>query len=164
MKLLSTTAAIVLLSAGLSFAAIDNNALVGTLQSQGYTRIEVKNGPTQTKVEAIRGTEKVEVVYDNATGEVLKREVETVRPGEDIAPGVSIRARDRDFLDGSSDDSDDDLDDDLDDDSDDDSDDNSDDDSADDNDSDDSDDSGGQGRGRGRGGNDDGNESEGDDD
>jgi hypothetical protein len=54
---------------------------------------------TQTKVEAIRGTEKVETVFDRATGEVIKQEVETVRSGEDTRPGVEIDNRNRDFVD-----------------------------------------------------------------
>lgn len=111
MKLFATTAAFMLFSSSFALAAIDTNALVTDLQAQGYTRVEVKTGPTQTKVEAIRGTEKVEVVYDSASGAVLKSETEAVRPGDDISPGVSIRNRDRDFLGGGrrghSDDSDD---------------------------------------------------------
>lgn len=83
--------------------------LISDLQADGFTRIEVKNGVTQTKVEAIRGTEKVETVFDRATGEVIKQEVETVRAGEDTRPGVEIDTRDSDFVDGArSDDRDDD--------------------------------------------------------
>lgn len=85
--------------------------IVRDLQAQGYTRIEIKNGATQTKVEAIRGTEKVETVFDRATGDVIKQEVETVDSGDDTRPGVEIRTRDRDFVDGSGSDDDDDDDD-----------------------------------------------------
>ena len=62
-----------------AFADATTDRLVQELQTDGYTRIEVKTGPTQTKVEAIRGTEKVEFVYDNATGTILKREVDTLK-------------------------------------------------------------------------------------
>ena len=118
MKLFATTAAFVLLSTGLSLAAVDTNALIDSLQSQGYTRIEVKNGLSQVKIEAIRGTEKVEVVYDKETGAVLKSETETVQPGDDLAAGISIETRDEDFLDDdSSDDFMDDVNDDANDDS-----------------------------------------------
>jgi len=118
MKLFATTAAFVLLSTGLSLAAVDTNALIDSLQSQGYTRIEVKNGLSQVKIEAIRGTEKVEVVYDKETGAVLKSETETVQPGDDVAAGISIETRDEDFLDDdSSDDFMDDVNDDANDDS-----------------------------------------------
>lgn len=85
-------------SGSMAFAALSTQDVIDGLSAQGYTRVEVKVGPTQTKVEAIRGTEKLEVVYDNASGTTLKSEVEAVRPGEDTAPGVSIRNRDRDFV------------------------------------------------------------------
>ncbi|QYK41414.1 MAG: hypothetical protein KF887_18955 [Paracoccaceae bacterium] len=88
--------------------ALSAQDLIDSYSAEGFTRIEVKSGPTQTKVEAIRGTEKVEVVYDNASGSVLKREVETVAAG--ARAGIEIDTRDRDFLrsarsdDGASDD------------------------------------------------------------
>ncbi|MGJ8602950.1 MAG: hypothetical protein ACSHXH_02410 [Marivita sp.] len=90
----------------------DTDQLVSDLQAQGFTRIEVKNGLTQTKVEAVRGTEKVETVFDRATGAVIEQEIERVDSDDDTAPGVSIRDRNRDFADaGRSDDDDDDDDD-----------------------------------------------------
>lgn len=104
MKLLSTTAAILLASASFAFAAIDTSALVADYQARGYTSIEVKNGPTQTKIEAIRGAEKVEVIYDRATGGILKSETGPAEAGDDVRPGVSIREREKDFLRGSGDD------------------------------------------------------------
>ncbi|MGQ0563458.1 MAG: PepSY domain-containing protein [Gemmobacter sp.] len=91
-------ATVLALSGGMAAAAISTQGLIDDLGAQGYTRVEVKVGPTQTKIEAIRGAEKLEVVYDNATGTTLKSEVEAVRPGEDTAPGVSIRNRGRDFV------------------------------------------------------------------
>ena len=99
-----------LLFAGNAALAFTTESVVGDLSSQGYTRIEVRNGLTQTKVEAIRGTEKLEVVYDRATGAVLKTETEAVDAGDDTTPGVSVRNRNRDFLrvSSSDDDSDDD--------------------------------------------------------
>ena len=100
MKLLSTTALIAALSAGTAIAAIDTNALVADYRAQGYTSIEVRTGPTQTRVEAIRGTEKVEVIYDRETGGVLKSETGVVEAGDDSRPGVSIRDRERDFVGG----------------------------------------------------------------
>lgn len=86
--------------------------IVSDLQAQGFTRIEVRNGVTQTKIEAIRGTEKIETVFDTATGAILEQEIERVDDDDDIAPGVSVRDRNRDFVDdGRSDDDDDDDDD-----------------------------------------------------
>ncbi len=95
-------------------AEVNVEALVTQLQSEGYTRIEVTRGRTQVKVEAIRGTEKVETIYDAVTGAILKTENEAVRPQENTNPGVRIRDRNRDFVKsrGSDDDDDDDNDDD----------------------------------------------------
>jgi len=98
-------------TANLPTGSTSTDQIVSDLQAQGFTRIEVKNGLSQTKVEAIRGTEKVETVFDRATGEVIKQEVETVRAGEDSRPGVEVSNRDRDFVGGSRSDDDDDDDD-----------------------------------------------------
>jgi DNA-binding NarL/FixJ family response regulator len=46
------------------------------------------------KVEAIRGTEKLEMVVNSETGQVLKSEAGQVRAGEDTTPRVSLRERD----------------------------------------------------------------------
>ena len=98
-------------SGSMAFAALSTQEVIDGLSAQGYTRVEVKVGPTQTKVEAIRGTEKLEVVYDNASGDALKTEVGTVEAGDDTAPGVSIRNRTHDFVKGGEDDGDDSADD-----------------------------------------------------
>ena len=84
-------------SVALADAATDQ--IIADLQSQGFQRIEIDTGIGQIKVEAIRGMDKIEVVYDRATGSILKQEVERVRTDEDTTPGVSIRDRDRDFVD-----------------------------------------------------------------
>ncbi|MEZ5888547.1 MAG: PepSY domain-containing protein [Paracoccaceae bacterium] len=103
MNRIAILAAAFALSAGIAFAqdALDNT--VTDLQAQGFTRIEARHGPTQTKIEAIKGNVKVEVVIDNATGQVLKSETGTVEPGENTAPGVFVRDGDKDFVDGSED-------------------------------------------------------------
>lgn len=132
-------------------------AVVAKYQDMGFDFVEIQNGVTQVKVEAIRGSEKIEVIYDRETGKILKQETE--RAGDDSGrTGVQVSDRDDDFLDDSDDDSldnsgygshddDDDYDDnggsgshDDDDDYDDDSDDSNDDDSGSDDDGDDSDD------------------------
>lgn len=94
--------------------ALTPNEVISSLQADGYNRVEVKVGPTQMKVEAIRGQQKLELVYDRSTGALLKREVEAVEAGDSVAPGVSVRDRGRDFVrvaglqpDASSDDDDD---------------------------------------------------------
>jgi uncharacterized membrane protein YgcG len=88
--------------------ALTTDEVIATFQADGFTRIEVKQGPTQIKVEAIRGTEKVETIYDAETGAVLKSEVETVGPNENVTPGVSVRDRNSDFVDVGDDEDDDD--------------------------------------------------------
>ena len=110
-------------------------AYVGT----DFTRIEVRTGLTQIKVEAFSGNQKVEVILDKETGDFLKRETETAGIFENTKPGMFFSERNRDFLRNGSDDDSNDDDDDLDD-SDDDSSDDSDDDSNDDNDDDSNDD------------------------
>lgn len=96
---LTLLVAAIAFSGSMAFAALSTQDVIDQLNAQGYTRVEVKVGPTQTKVEAIRGTEKLEVVYDNASGDTLKSEVGTVEAGEDTTPGVSIRNRKNDFVD-----------------------------------------------------------------
>jgi hypothetical protein len=113
----------ILLAAALSLPtgaalALTSQEVIDDLSAQGYTRIEVKVGPTQIKVEAIRGTEELEQVFDSATGNVLKSEVDRVDADDNVTPGVTVRNRNRDFV-GARGDDDDDRDDDRDDDDDD---------------------------------------------
>lgn len=70
--------------------------VIDTLAAQGYQTTEVKVGPTQTKVEAVKGTTKVEVVYDRATGKIVKQETEYFG-GAAPNGGVEIKDEDRDF-------------------------------------------------------------------
>jgi Mg-chelatase subunit ChlI len=97
-KLMMFTAAAAL-SANMAFAAIDPQALADAYIAEGYTYVEVKVGPTQTKLEAIRGDRKVEVIYDNETGAVLKQEFEDADADDQGRTGTSIRTEDKDFLD-----------------------------------------------------------------
>lgn len=93
--------AAVMTCAGLGMAAAQsmNDQIISDLQSKGYEYIEIKNGPTQTKVEAIRGTDKLEVVYDNASGSIIKQEREAAEQGEVGQSGVDISTRDDEFVD-----------------------------------------------------------------
>lgn len=141
--LLSTTAALAI-TASAAFSQSIAEQVIAQLQEQGYERIEVKNGPTQVKVEAIRDGMKMEVIYDAATGEVIKQEVGPVDGDDDMTPGVSVDDDDEDFIDDDendddSDESDDDENDDDEDDDDEDDDENDDDDEDDDSDDDDDD-------------------------
>lgn len=84
-------AAALIMSATFAHAAITSDDLVAQYQAQGYTRIEIKVGTTLAKVEAIKDGQKVEVIYDLASGAILKSETEAVRAGENVTPGVKVR-------------------------------------------------------------------------
>jgi hypothetical protein len=93
MKKVPTLLAALMLSAGIAGVAQADaftDQVVADLQGKGYTRIEVKVFDNTVKVEAINGTQKLEVIYDRATGAIIKTENESVRPGEDTSPGVEI--------------------------------------------------------------------------
>ena len=89
---------------GMALAAVDTDALVADLQRQGYSWIEVKRGPTQIEVEAVRGTNKIETVYDIATGAVLDHETDRASRREQSRTGVKVRDSLRDFEDRDDDD------------------------------------------------------------
>ncbi|MDZ4312344.1 MAG: PepSY domain-containing protein [Cypionkella sp.] len=83
-------------------AAITVQDVVRTYQDAAYTHIEVKEGPTQIKVEAVKDGVKLEVVYDKASGAEVKRETETV--GTTVGgSGVEISTDDDDFTDDNDD-------------------------------------------------------------
>ena len=112
--LLSTTAAIALASNAL-YAQSITDQIVSQLQAQGYESIEIENGQTQIKVEAILNGRKLEVVYDALTGVILKEEVSTADVDDTLRRGVRISSSDDDdFLDDDEDDNDDNDDDDTD--------------------------------------------------
>ena len=94
-KVILTTATL-LFAGNLAMADAFTDKIVADLQSNGYDRIEIKVGPSQTKAEAINGNRKIEVVYDNATGSIIKQEHESAA-GESISQGVDVRREDRDF-------------------------------------------------------------------
>lgn len=92
-----TVTALVLLG-GMASAQSSVDSLIADLQSQGFTSFEVKNGATQSKVEAVRGTEQVEVVIDRASGAVLSTEVGVASARDQGRVGISVRDRsNRDF-------------------------------------------------------------------
>lgn len=91
--------ALVLTLAGLPAAAQSvSQELVNRFRSEGFTHIEVRNGLTQTKVEAYRGSQKVEVIVDRATGAVLKSETETVEERRAGSGSLTVSSRNRDFV------------------------------------------------------------------
>lgn len=87
------------LFAGAAFAAIDGTQLANDYLAKGYDFVEVKVGPTQTKVEAIKDGIKVEVIYDNATLAILKQEREAADSDDAGRTGLQVRTVSRDFED-----------------------------------------------------------------
>ena len=81
--------------------AITVDDVVQTYQDAAYSRIEVKESPNQIKVEGIKDGVKVEVVYDKATGDVIKRESETAGV-DDSNSGLEVSGTDQDFTDDNS--------------------------------------------------------------
>jgi phosphopantothenoylcysteine synthetase/decarboxylase len=128
---LLTCTAVLALSAGVAFAAIDGNRLAKDYLEEGYTWVEVKVGPTQTKVEAVKDGRKVEVIYDNATGDIITQENETADDDDLGRTGMQVKTVKKDFEDDEDDDDEDDDEDDDDEDHDDDHDSDHDDDSDD---------------------------------
>lgn len=97
-RTLMMTTAIVILSGSLALAA----PITGEQKGQeyiekGYDRVEVKVGPTQIKVEAIRDGIETEVIFDAATGKELKSETGAADE-DDTRPGLFIETEDEDFL------------------------------------------------------------------
>ncbi len=101
-KLLVTVSALIL-SGSMAFAQASEfaEARITSLKADGYSRIEVKTGLTQTKIEAINPVTlaKLEIVIDSATGAVLSEETGTVGFLENRTEGVFYRTRNRDFVD-----------------------------------------------------------------
>ena len=84
-----------------------NDKVIENLRGLGYDFIEVKEGPTQSKFEGIDGDRKIEVIYDRATGQILKQEEGAADPDEAGRSGLEIDRDDDDFVDGPDDDADD---------------------------------------------------------
>ncbi len=84
-----------------TMAASDSltDSLVSSFRADGYSYIEIDRGRTQIKLEAVRGTQKVEIIVDRETGEELKREVEGADDDDVGRTGLRVRDRNRDFLD-----------------------------------------------------------------
>ena len=98
-KLLLTTTAAIVFSMNAAFAQSIADQVISQLQAEGYDSIEVTNGPSQVKVEAIRDGMKLEAIYDAATGAILMQDVSAV--GRDDAPktGVAVVSDTEDFVD-----------------------------------------------------------------
>ncbi len=93
-------AAIATLTAGALAAQTDSftQGVLETFEAEGFTHIEIKNGPTQVKVEGLRGTTKYEVIYDRDSGRILKQETERADDDDLDDRGIEIETEDRDFV------------------------------------------------------------------
>lgn len=87
------------------------DAVVKNLQDLGYTYVEVERGPSQLSFEGVRGTEELEVIYDIATGQIIKQETGRADAEYIGRTGVEIGTSDENFV-GNDDDDDDDSNDD----------------------------------------------------
>jgi len=72
--------------------------VVSQLQAEGFNYFEVKNAPNQVKIEAVRGTQEVEFVYDLTSGELLKQETGTSDAADRNRSGVRTRSEGDDFV------------------------------------------------------------------
>ena len=95
-KLMMFTAAVAF-SAGMAQAAISANDVVKSFQDAAYTHIEVVEGPTQIKVEAIKDGVKIEVIYDKISGAAIKTEHRRVTGLDSDSSGVEVTTSDSDF-------------------------------------------------------------------
>ena len=95
-KLMMFTAAVAF-SATMASAAITANDVVATYQSQGYSYVQVKDGISQIKVEAIKDGVKLEVIYDKASGNVIRQESGAADASEATRSGVEVQQTNRDF-------------------------------------------------------------------
>jgi len=93
--LLTTSAAV--LSTGfvtVGFAAGNelSDRVTADLQGQGYSYIEIEQSPTQFKVEAVRGSEMLEAIYDLGSGQRVSEETQPVEAEDMGMSGVEIGA------------------------------------------------------------------------
>jgi hypothetical protein len=87
-------------------AALTAQELATQYQADGYGYISIRTGLNQIKVEAVKNGQKVEVIYDAATGSVLKTESRAIGTIANADAGPRLRDVPRDFVrDGSGDDS-----------------------------------------------------------
>jgi hypothetical protein len=96
------------------------DAVVKNFQDMGYQFVEIERGRSQLKAEGVRGNQELEVIYDLATGRIIRQETGRADDSYVGRSGVEISSRDRDFTGSGSGRGRDDFDDDNDDDDDDD--------------------------------------------
>lgn len=95
MKPMFLVTAALMMTSNMAFSAGPADAIVADLQSQGYTRIEMKQYAHQIKAEGVRGTEKFEAVYDAASGEMMESHSYELGSEDALQAGELIRERKR---------------------------------------------------------------------
>ena len=89
MKKIFLTTTVLAFTATMAAAGITSQDVVDELTAQDYTVTEVHTGATQISVEAVRGDQKIEMVYDIETGSVLRRETRTLLNSGTSGEGTS---------------------------------------------------------------------------
>ncbi|WP_432256465.1 hypothetical protein [Limimaricola sp. AA108-03] len=95
-KVFMAATAFVALGATSALASPKGEMLMQKYRAAEYTRVEIKEGPTQYKVEAVKNGRKVEVVYDRNL-RVIKKEYEKA-DADDDRPRYRIRSKPKDFV------------------------------------------------------------------
>ncbi|WP_085896507.1 PepSY domain-containing protein [Limimaricola soesokkakensis] len=95
-KVFMAATAFVALGATPALASPKGEMLMQKYRAAEYTRVEIKEGPTQYKVEAVKNGRKVEVVYDRKL-RILKKEYEKA-DADDDRPRYRIRSKPKDFV------------------------------------------------------------------
>jgi len=102
-KLMMFTAAIAF-SGSMAFAAITADDVLASYGTDaGYSYVQVTEGLTQIKVEAVKDGVMIEVIYDKETGSVLKSESQSAEAEYLTKTGVEVRQVSKDFGDGGDD-------------------------------------------------------------
>jgi hypothetical protein len=70
-----------------AFAAVTAESVMSAFTAEGYTNIEIRTGADTIKVEATLNDQRVEVIYDSATGDVLKTEAHALGEGDEVSGG-----------------------------------------------------------------------------
>jgi hypothetical protein len=91
-----TAAAMVFGSAASADPFVD--AVVQNFRDMGYQYIEIDRGRTQLRAEGVRGDEELEVVYDLATGRIIRRDISRASDEYIGRRGVEINRTSRDFV------------------------------------------------------------------
>lgn len=90
-----TAAAMVLVSTASADPFVD--AVVKNFQDLGYKYIEIDRGRTQLRAEGVRGTEELTVIFDLATGRIIRQERGRADDWYIGRSGIEINRLDRDF-------------------------------------------------------------------